>query len=70
MAARDTLVQRPTAAELEKARTTGQVIGWLQGAATMLVIGVVLKFLGWVPVVLVGAGAAWLAWRMLFRRRK
>jgi hypothetical protein len=39
--------------QLKNARTKGQVVGFAQGAATIVVLGFLLKFLGWIPAVLV-----------------
>ena len=42
-----------TRRQLKNARTRGQVVGFAQGAATMLALGLLLKFAGWIPAVLV-----------------
>jgi MFS superfamily sulfate permease-like transporter len=44
-----------SASELEAARTKGQVIGWVQGAGAMLVLGVAMSLIGWIPTIVVGA---------------
>lgn len=46
-------LQRHTQTELENARTKGQLIGWIQGAGAMLLIGDVFNFIGWIPTILV-----------------
>ncbi|HSE50597.1 MAG TPA: hypothetical protein VLB00_00285 [Gemmatimonadales bacterium] len=68
MAHRDSLVPVHTRQELENARTKGQVIGWLQGAGAVLLLGVILKFVGWIPLVVVGAVVGYLILRALFGR--
>lgn len=70
MSDHDALVPRPTKQELEDARTRGQVIGWLQGAGAVVALGLLLKIVGWVPLLVVGGAAAYLAWRMLGRKSK
>jgi hypothetical protein len=66
----EALVRIHTRQDLENARTKGQMIGWIQGAGAVFALGLVLKFVGWIPVLVVGAGAAYLAYRVLFSKRK
>ena len=69
MSSRNALT-RPTDQELENARTKGQVIGWIQGVGAMLLLGVVLKLIGWIPLI-VGAGLVlMLGFKVLFGRKK
>ncbi len=56
----------PTKHELEKARTKGQVLGWVQGAGAVFVVGVVLRFVGWIPLIALGAVGAYFVYRVLF----
>jgi|JI10StandDraft_1071094.scaffolds.fasta_scaffold310694_1 hypothetical protein len=58
-------LQLYTRTDLENAETKGQVIGWVQGAGGLLVLGVVLKFVGLVPLLVVGGVAAFLVVRAL-----
>ncbi|MBK7906495.1 MAG: hypothetical protein IPJ78_08015 [Gemmatimonadetes bacterium] len=58
-------LQLYTRTDLENAATKGQVIGWVQGAGGLLVLGVVLKFVGLVPLLVVGGVAAFLVVRAL-----
>jgi hypothetical protein len=69
MAHRDSLVPVHTRQELENARTKGQVIGWLQGAGAVLLFGLVLKFVGWIPLMLIGAVVGYLILRAVFGRK-
>jgi hypothetical protein len=66
MADRDSLVPVHTRQELENARTKGQVVGWLQGAGAMLLLGVVLKFVGWIPLIAVAGVGAYFVFRLVF----
>lgn len=53
-----------TEAEVERARTTAQVVGWAQGAG-VVVGGVILwNLLGWIPVVLGVGAVGWLGWKI------
>lgn len=63
-------VTRPTSQELENARTKGQLIGWVQGAAAFLVLGLVLKFIGWIPVIAVAGLGVFIGYKLLSGRRK
>jgi hypothetical protein len=55
----------PTKQELQNARTKGQVIGWIQGAGAVLALGIAIKFLGWIPVILVGGAVVYLGYKLL-----
>jgi MFS superfamily sulfate permease-like transporter len=65
-----TSLTQATRKELENARTKGQVVGWLQGAGVMLVVGLALKLAGFLPLVLIGAVIAYIAYRLLSGRGK
>ncbi len=66
MAKPNSLTTTPTKRELENARTKGQIVGWVQGAGAVLVFGLVLNFLGWIPLIAIGGIGAYLAYRVLF----
>jgi hypothetical protein len=66
MAERESLSRLTTKQELENARTRGQVVGWIQGAGAMLLIGVAVNLLGWLPLIAVGALGAYVGYRVLF----
>jgi len=70
MAAHDALVKTHTRQDLENARTKGQMIGLIQGAGAVVALGLVLKLVGWIPVLAVGAAVAYLGYRLLFRKRQ
>ncbi|HZD04096.1 MAG TPA: hypothetical protein VE173_04235 [Longimicrobiales bacterium] len=58
-----------TERQLETARTKGQVIGFAQGAVAMLLVGIVLKFLGWIPFIAVGGAVFYIGYKLLSRRK-
>jgi MFS superfamily sulfate permease-like transporter len=58
-----------TKKEIEAARATGQVIGFAQGVGAALLVGVALKFLGWIPFIAVGGAVVYVGYRLLFRRK-
>ncbi|MEE8061517.1 MAG: hypothetical protein V3T16_06785 [Gemmatimonadales bacterium] len=55
--------------ELEVARTKGQVIGWIQGVAVVVLGGMVLKLVGWIPALAAVGLVGFIAYK-LFSRRK
>jgi hypothetical protein len=57
-------LQLYTKADVEKARDSGQLVGWVQGAGSLIVLGIVLKLVGWIPAVLVLAGVGYLVYRL------
>lgn len=61
--------KRHTDQDLELARTKGQVLGWFQGGAGVIVAGLVLNLLGWLPAVLVLAAVAWVAYKLVTRAK-
>lgn len=58
-----------TKKEIEAARATGQVIGFAQGVGVALLVGVALKFVTWIPFLLVGGAVAYVGYKLLFRRK-
>lgn len=58
-----------TKKELETAKAKGQIIGFAQGVGAMILLGVALKFMWWIPVLLVGGGLAYVGYKLLFRRK-
>jgi len=66
----DALVKTHTRQDLENARTKGQLIGWIQGAGAVFALGLVLKFVGWIPVLVVGGAVGYLGYRLFFRKRQ
>jgi hypothetical protein len=67
---RNSLANLPTHQELENARTKGQVIGWVQGAGAVVVFGLVLNFVGWIPLIAIAGVGAYVGYRVLFGRSK
>jgi len=57
-------LQLYTKSDLEKARDSGQLVGWVQGAGSLIVLGLVLKLLGWIPAILVLGGVGYLVYRL------
>ena len=57
-------LQLYTKDDLEMARTKGQMVGWVQGAGGLIVVGLVLKLLGWIPALLLFAGVGYLVYKL------
>lgn len=51
--------------EVTRAKNTAQVVGFAQGVGAVIVAGLALKMLGWIPVLLVLGGVAWVLYRFL-----
>jgi hypothetical protein len=51
--------------EVTRAKNTAQVVGFAQGAGAVIVAGLALKMLGWIPVLLVLGGVAWVLYRVV-----
>ena len=67
MSSRHPLTQ-PSKEELEAARTKGQLIGWIQGAGAMFVFGMVLKSIGWIPLIAVAGLGLFVGYKLLKKR--
>lgn len=42
-----------TDGDLERARNRGKLVGWIQGGVAVVVGGILLQMIGWIPSVLV-----------------
>jgi len=51
--------------DLERAKTKGQVIGWLQGGAAVLVGAMFLKFVGWIPALAILGIVGYVVYKLL-----
>ena len=60
-------VPRYTQTDVENARTKGQLIGWLQGAGVTFALMFVIGIIGWLPGILLGAGLAFVLYKLLKR---
>ena len=52
-------------ADLESAKNRGQLIGWIQGGGAVVLAGIVLQVLGWIPMLLVVAGVGYVLYKLL-----
>jgi hypothetical protein len=57
----NTDLQLYSKADVENAQTKGQVIGWVQGASAVVVAGLVLSAIGWLPALIVVGGLVFVA---------
>jgi hypothetical protein len=51
--------------DLQNARTKGQLVGWIQGGGAVLVTGIALNLLGWIPALLVIAVVGYALYRVM-----
>jgi MFS superfamily sulfate permease-like transporter len=59
-----------TEKDVVRAKKTGKLVGWIQGAGVMILAGMVLNLLGWIPTVAVVGVVGYVAYRLLFRSEK
>ncbi len=57
--------KRYSEAQLERAKSTQRIIGWIQGSGAVLAGAVLWKFLGWIPVALVVLAVGWIMVKLL-----
>jgi len=60
-------LQLYTKSDLERARDKGQLAGWVQGAGSLIVLGLVFKFFSWIPALLIFAGIGYLVYRLFLK---
>jgi hypothetical protein len=65
----DNLPVKYTRTDIENARTKGQVIGWVQAGAVFLGGVLLLKFIGWLPVLLMVVGAGFIGYKVMTRKK-
>ena len=58
-----------TETELTRATVTSRVIGWLQGGAVVLGGAILLRFLGWIPVIIGVVVVGWVLTKLLSRSK-
>jgi hypothetical protein len=56
---------RYTPEELESAKNRAQLIGWAQGGGAVILGGIVLNLLGWIPTLLVAGGVVYVLYKLL-----
>lgn len=66
----DLSVQLYTDQDLLKARNRGKLVGWIQGGVAVLLGGMLLQFLGWIPALLVMGVVGYGLFRILFGGKK
>jgi hypothetical protein len=63
------LPQLYTPKDLENARTKGQVIGWIQGAAVAVGGLLLMSLIGWIPALAIAGVVAYGLYRLMRPRR-
>ena len=56
--------------DIARARRKGQVVGWLQAAGVVILIGIVLNVLGWIPTIVVTGLVGFVLYKLLFGKSK
>jgi len=62
--------KRYTKQEVERAKATSQVVGWAQGAGAVVAGVIVLKFLGWIPALVVLGAVIWVLYKLFSHPEK
>ena len=57
-----------TREQVDNARTKGQLIGWVQGAASVGILMFLLQFLGWIPLLLIAAVVGFGCYKVITRK--
>ena len=58
-----------TKEQVQRAQTKGQVIGWAQGAVSVGLLLFLLQFLGWIPLLAIGALISFLGYKFITRKK-
>jgi hypothetical protein len=64
---KSTLPDLYTEKDLERARTKGQLLGWMQGAAVGVTGMILLGFIGWLPTIAVAGIGGFALYKLLAR---
>ncbi len=59
-----------TEKEHTRAKTTGRVVGWLQGGAVVLGGAILWNLMGWIPVIIGVVVVGWVLMKLLSRPKK
>ncbi len=54
-----------TEKEVTRAKTTGQVVGWLQGGAVVLGGAILWNLIGWLPMIAGVVVVIWVLWKLM-----
>lgn len=54
-----------TEKEVQRARRTSKVVGWIQGGGAVILAGIVFNMLGWIPTLAVAGGVGYVGYRIL-----
>ena len=56
-----------TEKDIKRAKTTGKVVGWLQGGGIVLGGAILWNLLGWIPIVIGVVAVAWVLYKLMSR---
>lgn len=56
-----------TEKEVERAKRSSKIVGWIQGAGVVLGGAIVWNMLGWIPTVLVVGAVGYVGYKLLSR---
>lgn len=55
--------------QLENARTKGQIVGWVQGGASVGALLFLLQFMGWIPLIAIASLLAFVGFKAVRRKK-
>ena len=53
------------ATEVEKAHQRGRMVGWVQGGGAVILGGIALRLLGWIPAIAVVGLHVWVLYKLV-----
>jgi hypothetical protein len=56
--------------DIAKAKRSAKVVGFVQGGLAVFVVGLMLKFVSWVPIVLGASLVGYVGYKLLTREKK
>lgn len=56
---------KEVAQEVERARQRGKMVGWVQGGAAVILGGIALQLLGWIPAIAVVGLMVWILYKLV-----
>ncbi len=51
--------------EVEKARRRGKMVGWVQGGGAVILGGIALQLLGWIPAIAILGLVVWVLYKLV-----
>jgi len=56
---------KEVAKEVERARQRGKMVGWVQGGGAVIIGGIALQLLGWIPAIAIVGLVVWVLYKLI-----